>query len=68
MIDPRWRRLSVWVRERERHYRSLEQRNPGVFGRECDRIRSETFQSVRIVMEAEAKKWNRERKRKKAHA
>lgn len=50
-----WRKLRTWVLEREKHYRALAQRNPGVFGRPRDEGIREGFTAVKEVMAAQVR-------------
>lgn len=56
-----WRKVRAWVRERQRYYANAAKRNPGVFGREADRISAERFQAMLLVMDAEMRAQRRKR-------
>ncbi len=56
-----WRRVREWLKKRRRYYAEAAQRNPGVFGREADRLRGDLLQGVLSVMAVELRQARRRR-------
>ena len=69
MTDPRWRRLSIWVRERERTHADYATRNRNslalFYQASKTQASAEVFKAVRLVMEAETRRWRKEQRRKR---